>query len=554
MYSIILYDIIAIAVAGFVVFSSYRASRECKRRLRFLIELEDYCLELRHRYGQHGILADAVFASFDPDRKAVKDFAYGMTCVFGNDRSEELTAAGYGEALSEPYEKLLVSICGLVDEYGDNSEGSFAGTILKIVVDIREERRHLTKRAHGFKGLAATAALPCLFVRFLGNWGMETIPSLISFYHGRGGLFLRTVISVLAFMCGMAVQILSDPASFRDRFGKICMKIGSPGVTPGKTHPLRDHVHGMLDKLDIRVGAGRVGFLSFIFAAVFFVIASASACLGIADRKHDLIYDTSDLENTLKIADSAQINAACRVIPYLMKNAVEGGMSYTDEELINEILGAGIRGEEEAGLVAGEFHERLIRYEDEGVSFSDIFFITALCAVGWLIPLLALIALGVALDSRVKEEVMQFEAVIDMEKDVYGMTVPIMLESMMCFASVTRGALVKTIMDYNTSGSRAFEHLLGYSNDRSLKRLVGFFSMTDMLGVRHAFDEISEELSGMREERRLDRSIRLEDEVMLAGILGVIPGGLVVFGYLLLPFIIRSLEMFNAYSDSLGMM
>ena len=174
--------------------------------------------------------------------------------------------------------------------------------------------------------------------------------------------------------------------------------------------------------------------------------------------------------------------------------------------------------------------------------------------MGWLIPLLALIALGVALDSRVKEEVMQFEAVIDMEKDVYGMTVPIMLESMMCFASVTRGALVKTIMDYNTSGSRAFEHLLGYSNDRSLKRLVGFFSMTDMLGVRHAFDEISEELSGMREERRLDRSIRLEDEVMLAGILGVIPGGLVVFGYLLLPFIIRSLEMFNAYSDSLGMM
>jgi len=148
---------------------------------------------------------------------------------------------------------------------------------------------------------------------------------------------------------------------------------------------------------------------------------------------------------------------------------------------------------------------------------------------------------------------MQFESVINMEKDVNGMTVPVMLESMLAFASVTKGALIKTIMDYNTSESRAFNNLSEFSDDRSLKRLAGFFAMTDMLGIKHAFDEVSEELASMREERSLDRNMRLEDEVMFAGILGVIPGGLVVFGYLLVPFVVRSLEMFNTYSDSLGM-
>ena len=237
-----------------------------------------------------------------------------------------------------------------------------------------------------------------------------------------------------------------------------------------------------------------------------------------------------------------------------MENTLEGSMSFSDEELRDVIRDAGIRSEEAVDGVAEEFRGRLLRYEEEGTDLWDVGFVLAMGALGWLAPTISLLILSVVLDSRIKEEVMQFEAVIDMEKDVNGMTVPVMLESMMSFASVTRGALIRTIMDYNTCGTRAFSHLADFGNDRSLKRLAGFFAMTDVLGIGHAFDEISEELDGMREEKRLDRSMRLEDEVMLAGILGVIPGGLVVFGYLLVPFIVRSLEMFNTYSDSLGMM
>ena len=554
MYSTILYDAVAVTIVIFVMVSSYRAVRKNKLRVRFLTELEEYCLELRHRYGECGVLSDAVFASFSPARKAVRDFTFGMTRVFGNERTAGLTVEGFSSELKDPYEKLLLSVCRMVDEYGDNRKGSFGEMILKIVIDIREERRHLARRSHGFKGLTATAVIPCLFVRFLGNWGMDTIPSLTAFYHGRGGVWLRALIPALALLCAGGVRILADPVSFRERFYAVCRRAGTLRPPAGIMKGFNKRLRTRLEKLDIRVGVGRVWFLSFAAAGVFFAVTFAGTVLGVADRKHDLLCDTSDIENTLRIADSAQINAARRVIPYLMVNTLEGTLSFTESELRDVISEAGIRTEEGVSAVVAEFRARLERYSEEGIDLWDVGFIFLMSVMGWLAPTVGLVILGTVLDSRIKEEVMQFETVIDMEKDVNGMTVPIMLESMMSFASVTKGALIRTIMDYNTCGTRAFSHLADFGNERSLKRLAGFFTMTDVLGIGHAFDEISEELDGMREEKRLDRSMRMEDEVMLAGILGVIPGGLVVFGYLLVPFIARSLEMFNTYSDSLGMM
>ncbi|MCR5431632.1 MAG: hypothetical protein K6E95_03645 [Lachnospiraceae bacterium] len=553
MYGEIFYEILAVVIAVFVIVSSYRASALQKKRIKYLIELEDYCLELRHRYGEKSVLADAVFAAFDPKRKYIKDFSYRMTMAFGNEGAEGLTAASLGGSLTSPYEKLLVSVCGLIEEFGDNGSGTFGETLLKTVVDMREERRYLLRRLHAFKGLAVTAAVPCLFVLPLGKWAADTIPSLLAFYHGSGGVALRGVILSLSIICAVAVQVLSDPVSFRDRFGKGKTKCRKLRVPKRFLSSFSAFIEKKLKKLDIRIGVGRIWYLSFLFAGAFFITSLTAAFLGHIDMRRDLVYDTSDIENTLGIADTAQINTARRVIPYLMVNTVERGMNYTDNELVDEIMNSGIRSSEDAGRVAMEFYNRLMDYEHEKINAYDLMIMLALATAGWFMPVGGLLVVETALGSRVREEVMQFEAVIDIEKDVNGMTVPIMLESMICFASVTETALLKTIMDYNTDENNAFRHLTEQSDDRSLKRLAGFFSMTDTLGVRHAFDEVSAELEGMREERRLDRSLRLEDESMLAGILGVIPGGIVIFGYLLVPFISRSLEMFNSYSDSLGM-
>ena len=65
--------------------------------------------------------------------------------------------------------------------------------------------------------------------------------------------------------------------------------------------------------------------------------------------------------------------------------------------------------------------------------------------------------------------------------------------------------------------------------------------------------EISREIENFKENRKLDRKIMLDSEVMLASLLAAIPGGLILFGYLLGPFMIRSVQIFNEYQSGIAM-
>jgi hypothetical protein len=43
----------------------------------------------------------------------------------------------------------------------------------------------------------------------------------------------------------------------------------------------------------------------------------------------------------------------------------------------------------------------------------------------------------------------------------------------------------------------------------------------------------------------------MDNNVLLASLLAVMPGGLVLFGYLLIPFMARAMTMFSDYQDAL---
>ena len=73
----------------------------------------------------------------------------------------------------------------------------------------------------------------------------------------------------------------------------------------------------------------------------------------------------------------------------------------------------------------------------------------------------------------------------------------------------------------------------------------------DEAGVENAFEEVTAQITSFRESRELDRTILMDNNVLLASLLAVIPGGLVLFGYLLIPFMARAMTMFNDYQDAL---
>ncbi len=138
-----------------------------------------------------------------------------------------------------------------------------------------------------------------------------------------------------------------------------------------------------------------------------------------------------------------------------------------------------------------------------------------------------------------------------MQKRVPGITPIEILESMEDFADYFRQPLRQCINEYCINERKALTDMAENQTYPGFVKLIDCFLAVDDAGIENAFDEVSAEIVIFKENRELSRMIILDNNVMFASLLSVIPGGLVLFGYLLIPFMVKALSMFNTYQDTL---
>ena len=73
----------------------------------------------------------------------------------------------------------------------------------------------------------------------------------------------------------------------------------------------------------------------------------------------------------------------------------------------------------------------------------------------------------------------------------------------------------------------------------------------DDLGLEGAFEEINDDRKKFREYRDQESEYQLEDRSKLAMMLAILPGLLILFVYLLIPFMSEALGLFDSYALSL---
>ena len=140
-----------------------------------------------------------------------------------------------------------------------------------------------------------------------------------------------------------------------------------------------------------------------------------------------------------------------------------------------------------------------------------------------------------------------------MLKKVPGISTVSLLEEMERFSTLFKPVIRQCINEYNISDESALNRMYEAKKDKDFRRIADCFRQVSELGIEDAFMEISQEIENFKENRKLDRKIMLDSEAMLASLLAVIPGGLILFGYLLGPFMIRSVQIFNEYQAGIAM-
>ena len=151
---------------------------------------------------------------------------------------------------------------------------------------------------------------------------------------------------------------------------------------------------------------------------------------------------------------------------------------------------------------------------------------------------------------RRKDEQKRFRYVVEMLRAIPGVGPFDVLESMEIFSEKYRQQISKCLSDYATDSVQAVTELSKASGGE-LEDLCEAFLASEEVGVADAFDEITSQIEIIREEEENSRRIELDRNVLISEVLAGTPGVLILFGYLIIPFMAKAIAMFNTYQETL---
>ncbi len=541
--------VLYVAVLGvflvYVLINETGYVRYIGREVRFLTDFDEFLSNVRHFYYYSNSAEDAIFYSIPKCSKRIRPMLEELLAgLESEDRVRMLSSAAGAQ---HKFVRLFLSLTVLVSDNGDVMEESssvFLDSVMQLRSDVQSEKRYLESRRHRFAGLALTAALPPIAVPLVAAWGSDTIPSLRYFYYGRNGAVVLCAILALTVMCYEAIIYLREGKGRKYGFAKLSEMIGQRA---GRYYR------------KVLFWLGDIEHERYVLALLTVLIMVPVLIAGHSSARSLLVTDTGDIENVSDTADGNQITAMKRVITEYMSLYTGDGAEKIDPNAITEkdALAAmlldekGIRSKKVAEDTAAELIRRLNQYYAEYFGLPDALIVLIAAILAWLFPGLESSFKKALEDGRRQDEVMQFQSLIHMQKKVPGITPVEILESMESFSDIFRNSLQQCINNYNVNDELALTELAEAESYTEFRKLTDCFLAIDEAGIENAFEEVTAQISNFKENRELDRNILLDNHVLLASMLAILPGGMVLFGYLLIPFMARAMVMFNNYQDSL---
>lgn len=556
------YTFITAVFMSYVFGMEFSCGSATKLELKFLDAFEQFLSQIKHNFFKTHSTKAAIDLAREDCKRIMRGHAEEMFNVMdaadGDLAVREYMSQGYSKFL-----KLFLLLAYTVEENGDSvlDDGSsaFLNSIQQLRTDIQGEKRYIQKRRDKFSSLTLTATIPLIAVPYIAWWGQDTIPSLVNFYSGHTGFILKCAIMCVCIVCFNVLTRLREG----DRLDKKSYPLAErlAGLFPfnrilnglirrryAKSQKIGDTLKRLCEKYTVRT----FYMLKCCYFAVAVVVMVVLLSLGHIESREILLTDISDLSNISTSADGRQIEAMERVVPQYTRWIVEEKFRIDPqfEAEVETLIGReqGIRTEAVAHVAAVEVLTRVRNYRSEVFGWLDCVITLLGALLAYWYPSMMLAFRKALTDNKMEDEVMQFQSLLYILREVPGMSPMKLLEQMESFAGIFRPALQHCLNNFNVNDKKALEDMYLEESYPAFRRIVDCFLMVDDMGIVNAFNEIAAEITSFKESRELERELQLNKEGTLATIIGVLPGGLILVGYLLAPFLIRSVAIFNSYN------
>lgn len=199
-------------------------------------------------------------------------------------------------------------------------------------------------------------------------------------------------------------------------------------------------------------------------------------------------------------------------------------------------------------------YDKLVLYNKTYFHWWMFLLCVIFAVIGYLIPDLFLKINQRELQSKMEDEVIQFQSVIISLIYFDNVNVLTLLEWMNMFAEVFSSSIGKCITSFTMDENLALKELYENEPYEPFQRLVENLMMVDDVGVLQAFNELEATRLTNQENRKQDVTLSTESKGKLANILSMIPLSLIAVDYLIGPMLMESLSQMTKMVDRIANM
>ena len=166
----------------------------------------------------------------------------------------------------------------------------------------------------------------------------------------------------------------------------------------------------------------------------------------------------------------------------------------------------------------------------------------------YLYPYLMILYKRKIMKMSLEDEIVQFQSIIMMVKNMDRISILNILEFMEDFAVLFKDSIHTCINDFDAGDIEALNKMKETEKFEPFRRIVNGLIISDKIGICNAFDEISTDQVYYQDKRKLDNEMLLAKKGVIGKIIANIPLILTIGLYLITPFVVESLNQLKEFT------
>ena len=531
----------------------------------------DFFSEIRHAYHEYNMIEEAIYQVSQDDEKEISRQGEKIyEIMIADDPETELEK--YYDVAPNNYLKEFAGLSYLTKEFGDRKVNG-ASLYLKNVDNITQEMQiEILKRDklnYMFKSLSLIAIVPVLFLEPLKKWAVSNFPFVKSWYYGKSGAIVQTLILIITFISYILVRRVKDNGTAGDT-----NKVENPWQAKiYKTHLGKKITDLFLPKegtkeyrkmtrlLKDAASSSKMEWIAInrICLAIVTFVISLVAFLYFHHVAIEYVYTqpTTDYNLAGSMTESQEKKAmeTTKIHNYFL-DKFKGNLK-TDKKDIEKAMRKSDyykdASQNDIETNRDKIYEKLQTVNSEYLKWFELLMAFAFSILGYMFPIWLLQFQTKMRKMEMEDEVMQFQTIILMLMRIERVNVEIILEWLERYSNIFKSQITRCVNNYEAGAWEALEELKNDITYVPLIRIVeSLQAAVEKIPIKDAFDELESEREYYREKRKESNDRLIAQKARIGKVIGFAPMVCLFVGYLIVPLIFIGLTSMSSTMGSLS--